>query len=356
MVRVGIPTLLAAFVCGPLHGQTWEDIFGPPPGSQDKWTKHFRIGALVGFNFKGQFSVTGSTSGSSNPGGDGPGLNHTYDDGYVKVDYSGNADPGDGSGPQTVYWGYQNANQWEGSTLTFHSVQSYDTSGGGGGSVDGDPQVGLELAYGGKITRLWGGALGWEFGFGWMPIEIQNKLSGTANVTRLVHQYNVGNILLPQAPYQGSFDGPGATISDDAVALPNETVGADISGSQSLDVNLYSFRLGPTMQWQLHQRVSVLASVGAAVGIVGGGLKYNETLAFDDGTQSTISGKSSDTEFVYGGYVAGTFLFHIERNGDAYLGFQYMPMSSATFSGNGREGKLDLTGALYISAGVNWPF
>jgi hypothetical protein len=350
MVRVSMLSLAATFVSGRLHGQTWEDMFGPPPGSQDKWTKHFRIGALVGFNFKGQFSITGPTPGASNPGGDGPGLNHTYDDGYVKVDYTGNDDG------LTLNWGYQHADQWEGSTLTFHSVQSYETSGSSGGSVDGDAQVGLELAYGGKITRLWGGSLGWEFGFGWMPIDIENELSGSASVTRLVHQYDTGGVLLPQAPYQGSFNGPGPTISDDANDMGTETVGADISGSQKLDLNLFSFRLGPTMQWQLHQRVSVLASAGAAFGIVGGGLKYNETLVYEDLTTSTISGKSSDTEFVYGGYVAGTFLFHIERNGDVYLGFQYMPMSSATFSGNGREGKLDLTGALYISAGVNWPF
>lgn len=351
MIRVGMLPLVVMFGSERLHGQTWEDVFGPPPGSQDHWTKHFRIGALVGFNFKGQFSTSGSSSGSSNPGGGGSGLDHVYDDGYVKLDASGN------NGGLTWNWGYQNAEQWQGTKLNFHSVQSYETTagGGGGGSVDGDAEVGMELAYGGKITRLWGGSLGWEFGFGWMPIEIENKLSGSANVTRLVHQYEVGSILLPQAPYQGSFNGPGPTISDFADELDPETVGADISGSQKLDLNLYSFRLGPTMQWQLHQRVSVLASVGAAFGIVGGGLKYNETLVFEDGT-SNVSGKSSDTEFVYGGYIAGTFLFHIERNGDVYLGVQYMPMSSATFSGNGHEGKLDLTGALYISAGVNWPF
>lgn len=349
MIRVGMLPLALTFVSGPLHGQTWNDIFGPPPGSQDQWTRHFRIGALVGFNFKGQFSITGPTPGSSNPGGPGKG-NHTYDDGYVKIDYT------DNDGDLTVNWGYQNTNQLQGGMLNFHSVQSYATSGSSGGSVDGDPQVGLELAYGGKITRLWGGALGWEFGFGWMPIDIENQLSGSASVTRLVHQYDVGTVILPQPPYQGSFNGPGPTISGNAIDLGTETVPAAISGSQTLDLNFYNFRLGPTMQWQLHQRVSVLASVGAAFGIVDGGLKYNETLTYTDTTTSTISGNSRDTEFVYGGYVAGTFLFHIERNGDLYLGFQYMPMSSATFSGDGREGELDLTGALYITAGFNWPF
>jgi hypothetical protein len=33
-----------------------------------------------------------------------------------------------------------------------------------------------------------------------------------------------------------------------------------------------------------------------------------------------------------------------------------MPMSDATFSGAGREAKLDLGGQLYFSIGVSWPF
>jgi hypothetical protein len=31
-------------------------------------------------------------------------------------------------------------------------------------------------------------------------------------------------------------------------------------------------------------------------------------------------------------------------------------MGTATISGQGHEGRLDLRGAAYISAGVNWPF
>ena len=334
-----------------LRGQNyWQELFGPPPDPNANWSKHFRLGALVGFNLKGEFSMSGQFSGNSNPGGSVAGQNHSYDDGYVNVDATGN------DGGMTWNWGYQSSGQNIGSTLQFHTVQSYETS-GGSATVDGDAEVGIDLAYGGRITRMWGGTLGWEFGFGWLPIEINNNLSGSANVTRLVHSYDTFGIELPGAPYQGGFNGPGATISDTPVVLPNQTLtGVPLSGSQTLDLNLYNFRLGPTLQWELHPRIAVAVSACAAFGIVGGGLKYNETLAFSDGTTANNSGEVGDTQFVYGGYLSGTFLFHAVQNGDIYLGFQYMPMSSATFSGDGREGTLDLTGALYISAGINWPF
>ena len=43
-------------------------------------------------------------------------LNRNYADGYVHVDSSGNA------GGQTWNWGYQNASQVQGNTLTMHSA------------------------------------------------------------------------------------------------------------------------------------------------------------------------------------------------------------------------------------------
>jgi hypothetical protein len=346
--RAGL--LLALCVTLPTQASQWQDIFGPPPEPYQTWPKHFRLGALVGFNFKGEFSVTGPISVSgNNPGVPGGLQNHSYDDGYVNIDATGN------DSDLTWNWGYQNASQLLGETLSFHSVQSYEAT-SGGGTADGDPQVGFDMAYGGQIKKLWGGTLGWEFGFGLMPIEIKNNLSGSANVTRLIHSYQTGGIFLPQAPYQGSFEGPGAVISDEAVDGGTEVVGATVDGSQSLQVNLYNFRLGPTLQWEVHPRIALAVSVGAAFGIVGGDLEFNQTLTFAQGAPANVQGKSGNTEFVYGGYVSGTVLFHAVRNGDIYLGFQYMPMSNATFSGDGQEAKLDLTGGLYISAGFNWPF
>jgi carbohydrate-selective porin OprB len=59
---------------------------------------------------------------------------------------------------------------------------------------------------------------------------------------------------------------------------------------------------------------------------------------------------------VYGGYVNASLIYHLEENGDLYLGVQYMSLGKANISGGGRQGQLNLGGQVYITAGINWPF
>jgi hypothetical protein len=64
-------------------------------------------------------------------------------------------------------------------------------------------------------------------------------------------------------------------------------------------------------------------------------------------------------DVVFGGNVNATLLYHTEdkaRPVDLYISAQYMPLGSADFSQGGRDARLDLSGQIYISAGVNWPF
>ena len=96
------------------------------------------------------------------------GVDRIYDDGYVKVDANGNQDG------LTWNWGYQNSTQTNSAQqLLFHAAQDYTAS--GNNSVNSDAQVGFERAYGGHLSR-WGYALvGWEFGFGYLPISIDDN-------------------------------------------------------------------------------------------------------------------------------------------------------------------------------------
>lgn len=316
------------------------------------WMNHFRLGGFVGMNIKadfklsGTFAVSGSSPGQSGVGG----VNHFYDDGYVRLDDTGNA------GGYTSYWGYNNALQFDGAnTLTFHSANSYTTS--GGAEVSASPQIGVDLAYGGHLYRMGSAFVGWELGFGWLPINIKDDSQLTATVSRTVHQFDTAGIVVPTAPYNGGSSGLGSTIRDTATALPDDVVGgASVGGSRELDVTLYNFRLGPTVHWELHPKIAMAVSGGAAMGIINGDLKFNETLNFTGGGSANSSGSFSDTQLTYGGYLAGKLMYHAVENGDYYIAVQYMPMSSVTFSGGGREARLNMSGGLYISAGVNWPF
>jgi hypothetical protein len=352
----GLGCLLASFSSAwaqsySYNDELWEKLLGPSPDLQTDWTKHFRVGALVGLNFKADFSMSGTFSVSgNNPGPITRGANHEYDDGYVRVDATGNDQNA------TWYFGYENAGQIIGQRLYFHSADSYTTS--GGGSESGGAQVGFDSTYGGNLTRMWGGALGWELGFSWLPIKIKNSQSMSASVVQTVHSYDIsGWDAPPSAPYDGSFEGPSTKLDDLPTAEPpGPSVDAIVGGSRTLNVNLYNLRLGPTLHWELHPRFAVAVSAGGALGILTGGLEYDETLQFENGSTAHNQGEVGETQLVYGGYVAGTLLYHVEKHGDFYLGLQYMPMTSATFSGDGREATLNMTGGMYISVGVNWPF
>jgi hypothetical protein len=321
-----------------------------PVTAEEKWPRHFRIGMLVGMNVKADFSMSGSqfpVSGSQ-PGGAGGG-EHFYDDGYVRVDETGNAQG------YTSFWGYNNAcAQLRGQTLTFHSSKSFGASGSAEGNDS--PYLGLDLAYGGQLGRWGPTRYGWEFGFGFLPISIEDKQEKPAVITRAVHTFDTGNILVPTDPYNGGPSGIGPTIRDNAMPQDDSVVReGTVAGSRTLDVTLYVARLGPLFHWELHPQWAASLGIGPAVGYVDGELRFDEVLVTGSGSARN-AGKVTGSGFVYGGYIGATVMYHAVQGGDFYVGVQYMPLSSMSINGSGREARLDLAGGIYFSAGFNWPF
>lgn len=305
------------------------------------WVRHFRVGALVGFNLKAEFGVNGNLgiAGNRRAG--------IFDDGYVRTDATGN------DGGLTTFWGYDQASQLGGRTLTFHDTTSVTTTGNNTVNKDGGPFVGFDLAYGGNLWYWNRFRIGWELGFGLLPVSItaNQSFSGTKNQT--VYTFDTGGIQVPPAPYRGPAGGSGVPAIPPTPTSTNYTTvpGATVTGSQTLDVNLYTFRLGPSLYWDFNEYLGMSVGVGPALGVMSGSLKYNETI---DGVPS--KGRVEGTDLVFGAYVNAMLTCHLVKNGDFYVGAQYMPMGSATISGGGRRGTLKLDGQVYVSAGINWPF
>jgi hypothetical protein len=312
------------------------------PSNTDDWTRHFRIGALVGMNISANFS----RSGTFNISGNNP-TSGIFDDGYVRTDNTGNAFG------QTGYWGYNNASQLNGTALAMHAATSFSTA--GSSKENGGPFPGFDMAYGDNLWYWKHSRVGWELGFGLLPINITDNSTLPASVNQLTYTFNTGGIVVPTAPYQGGFNRYGEpTIATNFSSSATSTNGI-VSGSQSLDVMLYTLRLGPTFYWDLTDHLSLSLGAGPAVGIVSGDYKYDEIITAG-GISANNSGRIGGTDFVYGGYVNATVLCHVIDNGDIYAGVQFMPMSNATISGGGRMGRLNLGGQLYFSVGINWPF
>jgi len=314
------------------------------------WTRHFRVGMQIGLNLKAEFSATGQFGLSGHPAGAAGGGDHIYDDGYVKVDQTGNA------GGYTSYWGYNSPSQYDpvAHTLTLHSAQSFTYNGNSSGKDD--PYLGLDAAYGGQLFR-WGQAqIGWELGFAFLPISIQGSHQSPSVLNRTVQTFDTGGIVVPTAPYNGGPSGLGPLIQDNASNSQTDTVPGTVNVTSTLDADLYNIRLGPTATWQFGGRWTLEASAGFAAGIVAADCHFAESIVLADGSHAGGNARIGATDFVYGGYAAAMLAYRIEKQGDIYIGAQFMPMGDALVSGAGRQARLDLGEGVYLSAGLHWPF
>lgn len=317
------------------------------------WTREFRIGAVTCLNLTAKFSTHG-TFGVANTS-QGPvgvsGANHIYDDGYVKVDSTGNAHG------VTSDWGYVNSSQYNVArqTLTYHATTSYTVQ--DQTQLDGELAAGFEMAYGGKIYQWRNTRVGWEFGFEWLPISMKDDRPLSATFDREVHQFSTGGISLPQAPYNGTAYGLGPVIQDVATALPDQMGSSGVvTGTRKLECALYGIHLGPTFNWSLLPRIGLGVSAGGAMGLLDGRFSYDETLVFENGGKASGTGSKGQMNFVYGGYVSAIFHFFIQPDADIYAGAEFLSLGHQHYDLGGREANLDLSKGIQFVAGIHWPF
>lgn len=322
-----------------------------PAAAHGDWANRLRVGAMLGFNLDADFTFGGSGLTTGNPGGPTgvPGVNHFYEDGYVRVDDTMNAER------YTSYWGYTDASQYQGNQLSFHNTIAYDAD-SATRSAEDDPHLGFEINYSHYLLEREKFAFGFELGFGLLPVEISGSQKLGANLLQTVHQFDTAGIIVPGAPYNGGPSGLGPTIHDTATALPAPvpTMGT-VRETLTLDANLYNFWLGPVVHWDLHPRLALDVSGGFALGIVSGDLEYKDRI----GGRKADSDSFDNDDTVYGGYASAVLYLHGEEFEvplDLYLGVQYRFLGDAQFDGGTREVDLDLSSGVYITTGINWSF
>ena len=205
------------------------------------------------------------------------------------------------------------------------------------------------MAYGGNLFYLGRARIGWDLGFGLLPISISDNSSMSASVNQTTFTFNTGGIIVPGAPYQGGFNRQGEPTISTNFTTSNGTTNGTINGSHTLEVMLYTVRLGPLVYWDLNEYFGLSASAGPAIGIVSGDYKYDDMVSAN-GLSARNHGQIGATDLVYGGYVNTTLMYHVpNENADIYVGAQFMSLGNASFSGGGREGAVKIGRAgLYI--------
>jgi len=306
----------------------------------------FSVGPQFGLNLNARFKYVGNVNPASPGPATGGGAYRTYDDGFLRVDSSGDA------GGRTWNWGYQNAGQVQGSTLTMHS-----SSAAVNGTLDqnDDPQTGFDLTFGRRLGTVLGGQWGWQAAFDFTAISIHDHqpLAGTG--TLISDSYSLGNVTPPPAPYSGSFYGPGVLLGD----TPTRTTASEtvlIAGSRTLDAQVYALRLGPYYEYAFGKHWSGRLGGGLALAVAHTQYSFNETITFGDGQVADHNGSSAGVEFQAGGYLEGKLLYAMTPRTSLFAGAQYECLGAFSRNAGNEQAQLDMNNAVYVRFGVQWNF
>lgn len=337
-------TLTLTLVAGnPFAGSGAEDS----PESLDR----FSLGARFGMNFKADFR----NSAALNSAAIGPataGADHTYDDGYVKLDSSGNA------GGLTWNWGYQSASQVVGDTMQFHATQFGQPSRSDINGATDDPQFGTELTYQRILGHLPLGPhtrWGLEAALGYTILDLKDNSSASRVDTATTDTYQLNGVLPPSAGYNGTFSGPGALLGDTPARTTASSV-TTISTHQKLSGNLYTIRLGPFAEVNFTPEFSLAVSVGLSLAPASVEYDFSESTTTAAGVTTVVAGHSSNNDFLYGPYVGATLRYDFNPCWGVFVGGQFQSVTDLEQTIGTRTARLDQSATVYGTLGVSLKF
>lgn len=303
----------------------------------------FYLGARFGFNLSADFRNNGVGLSGSNPGLPVGGANHTYDDGYVRLDSSADA------GGLTWNWGYRNGSQVVGDNLEFHAAQF--NGGTSQKNKTDDPQYGAEVIYRRLIGPFLGGHWGMEAAFSFTDVNLNNR-SGGAGVF-ITDSFPLNGVLPPRAGYSGAFAGPGPLLGDTPVrTLQN----ASITSRERLNVQMFGIRFGPFAEWSLFEQCYFSFSGGLAVVPFTAEYRVSQTTVLAGGAAGGARDRSSKSDLLYGPYAAAMLRYDIGERMAIYIGAQFQNLNDLKQSVAGYSVKLDQSATVFGLAGVGVKF
>ena len=292
----------------------------------------------------------------------------TYNDGFIGQDAG---TPSDGL---TRNWGYDDSSQIQSNQLVFgatgfQSVFSETRSAPAGGpsrTSDLDGVVPYLQFDGRSPHRLGPFCVGFTAGMDFLKTDSSLVFSNfTQTQTRqdfrfdYVDRYDLGGVIPPLAPYQGSADGPGPLISNlpaardqSSVATGTETGIYSNRVSSSFDLNALSLSVGPTLSLE-SGRFGFALSAGFSLNVYDWEARQDETLtATTAGGTSNIaawSDRDNGVKFRPGLYIQGEAEYQLNKSIDL-IGFGRLDVAETFAVGTGpTDYKVDPGG---LTAGV----
>jgi hypothetical protein len=191
---------------------------------------------------------------------------------------------------------------------------------------------------------------GWRLAFGYMNVGIKSDRSVSATSVTTTDTYALGGVIPPQAPYMGTFNGPGPLI-DDTPSRSFSSATSVVTGRHEVDADVFGFHVGPYFEFPINDRFSFNLSSGLALGMVNSEFRFSESAG-----AGTVSGSKSKMDAVFGGYVAANVVYALNERWNLVVGAEYEGLTDFKQRANGREAKIEFLTGVSAKAGLNFSF
>jgi hypothetical protein len=321
------------------------------------------VGYQMGFNLNARFKNIGAFTSPNNPGPATNGVDHFYDDGFNRVDATGNNHGVDADGDHnqtTWFWGYQDSSQHVDNTIQMHTSSSR-----GATSRDNneDPQPGFNITYSRELYRDEGWRFGVDTAFGYTDLNIKDSHPHTAMVTRLTDTYAIpqldGGYFVPDPPYSGDSTNAGRIISDTPSRSITSNPDQSITGTREFGADLFGFKLGPYVEIPVNKTVSVSFNGGLAMVYAYSSFRYNEFVqrAGSD-VVTNLRGQGNKDGLLFGAYIGGNVAVALNPQWSAIAGAQWQNVGTYTHVAHktGEKAVLDLSQTIFLTVGLGYSF
>jgi hypothetical protein len=333
-----LPMTLAALALAGTAAHAQED---PEPSWTDGW--FVRAGARLLLNAKASVSLSAPPASAT-----------MCDNGYVLPDSSGNS----GS---TWNWGYTAASQVSGNQLNYTRLDN--TAAGTLNGGNSDTSLGGEVILGSELVRFDMGdreaRLGFEIGYGYNPFSLTYSGIATGNAAYTQTSYDLGGIVPPEAPYSGTYAGPGPLIGTTPSSSTTINSASQSAYSGKLDSSLHNMKLGLWLDVPLSKRFLAGVSVGYSALYADTQLTFTENTTYADGgipVTGPVTRKIGGRDWNPGGYAELRLSYQITSHIAAYVDGDYQYNGRFNFSGAGRDVELNFTSLFSVGLGASYTF
>ncbi len=351
---------------------------GAPAQERSKSRHQFGVQIPVWFNAKASFSARAAT----NPGPDdgSPTTDRFYDDGYNRVDSTGNAvspaPPANYSFPRTSFFGYASDAQASsipgvtpatdpdpaltGGTLALHSVAINGGQYTRPFSQTALPGIEFFYRYDWLEKRKWSVDLEAGVSYQHADWEQSGSVGATANV--LTDIYGLGGVVLPTgtAPFSGLFANtiPGAPVIGSTPTRTEATVPATVTGQRNLQLDTVHLRLGPALEWRFAERWRAHALAGVAFGWSHSSFDFTDSITTTDPTVPTLNqaGSGSGSHLWIGAYTAVRLERQLSEKWEAHAEVRRIWQESYRQDAGIRSARIDSAKGLGVVIGVSRSF